>query len=306
MTPIPNLSVVLPVYNEVENIPLLHRRLTAVLGESGYSYEIIYIDDGSSDGSVDILRALAEADSRVGLAVFSRNFGHQIALSAGLAQARGDAIILMDSDLQDPPEVIPELVAVWKEGFDVVHAQRKTRPGESIFKRSTAFLFYRFLGMVAEVDIPPDTGDFRLLSRRAADVLRNFSEKRRFWRGLVPWVGFRQGKVFFERPARTSGESKYRLGAMIRLAMTGAFSFSSFPVTLIGVVGVLVCAGSLVAVGAGLPVQSAGLFFLSGVQLIGLWVLGQYVLGVTEEVRNRPLYVVRETINLQPSPANEA
>jgi dolichol-phosphate mannosyltransferase len=215
----------------------------------------------------------------------------------------------MDSDLQDPPEVIPDLHKRWNEGYDVVFARRKARPGESVFKRGTAFLFYRLLRSVATVEIPADTGDFRLLSRRAADALRSVRERSRFLRGLVTWVGFKQGSVLYERPARSSGESKYRLREMLRLAMTATFSFSRLPIGLVGIAGALVSVGSVIAVGFGLPAGTGGLYFLGGIQLLGLWVLGQYVTTIAEEVRRRPLYLVRESVNLHrtsSSPAKEA
>jgi dolichol-phosphate mannosyltransferase len=305
----PELSVVLPVLNEEAIIPELHRRLKTVLQEMGLSHEIIYVDDGSTDGSVGVLRERARDDDRVTVLVLSRNFGHQIALSAGLDHARGDAVVLMDSDLQDPPEVIPDLHERWKEGYDVVFARRKARPGESVFKRGTAFLFYRLLRSVATVEIPADTGDFRLLSRRAADALRSVRERSRFLRGLVTWVGFKQGSVLYERPARSSGESKYRPREMLRLAMTATFSFSRLPIGLVGIAGALVSVGSVIAVGFGLPAGTGGLYFLGGIQLLGLWVLGQYVTTIAEEVRRRPLYLVRESVNLHrtsSSPAKEA
>jgi dolichol-phosphate mannosyltransferase len=305
----PELSVVLPVLNEEALLPELHRRLTSVLEELDLSYEILYVDDGSTDGSVDILRDRARGDERVTVLILSRNFGHQLALSAGLDFARGEAVVLMDSDLQDPPEVIPELVKLWRTGVDVVYAQRNARPGESVFKRGTAFLFYRLLRAVATVEIPTDTGDFRLLSRRGADALRRLRERSRFMRGLVTWLGFKQGRVLYDRPARSSGESKYRPGQMLRLALTAMFSFSRFPIALLGITGAFVSVGSLVWVGLGLSAVTGALFLLGGVQLIGLWVLGQYIATIAEEVRRRPLYLLRESINLHPissSPAKDA
>jgi len=302
----PSLSVVLPVFNEEATIDELHQRLVAVLTSLGLTFEVIYVDDGSSDRSRELVSELAKDDPRVGGLVLSRNFGHQAALTAGLDYARGDAVVLMDSDLQDPPELITEMVARWKEGFDVVYAQRKARQGESAFKRATAFAFYRFIRLIATVDVPADTGDFRLLSRPAADALRTLRERRRFLRGLVVWTGFHQTNVFYDRPARAGGESKYPVGAMMRLAMTATFSFSSFPITLVGLVGAAVCAGSLFALGLGVAVGTAALFFLGGVQLIGLWILGQYLSSVAEEVRRRPIYVVQETVNVQSSPAKDA
>jgi dolichol-phosphate mannosyltransferase len=305
----PELSVVLPVLNEEAIIPALHRRLTTVLQRIGVSHEIIYVDDGSTDGSVEVLREHARDNDRVSVLVLSRNFGHQIALSAGLDHARGDAVVLMDSDLQDPPEVIPDLVDRWKQGYDIVFARRKSRPGESAFKRGTAFLFYRVLRFITAIEIPADTGDFRLLSRSAADALRSVRERSRFLRGLVTWVGFKQASVLYERPARSSGESKYRPREMLRLAMTAAFSFSRLPIGWVGLAGCAVTFGSLIGLGLGLSVLSAGLFFLGGIQLMSLWVLGQYVAIIAEEVRMRPLYLVRESINLQRAesiPAKEA
>jgi glycosyltransferase involved in cell wall biosynthesis len=241
----------------------------------------------------------------VGVLAFSRNFGHQVALTAGLDHARGSAVVLMDSDLQDPPELIPEMASRWREGFDVVYAQRRARPGESAFKRATAFGFYRVMRAIGSVEIPPDTGDFRLLSRRAADALRSLRERRRFLRGLVTWSGFRQARVLYDRPPRHAGESKYRIGHMVRLALLGTFYFSTMPLAVIGWVGAAVCISAIVAALAGLPALPAAYFFLGGVQLLALWVLGQYLGGVAEEVRGRPLYLLRETLNLQPRSSSE-
>ena len=307
MAATPTLSVVLPVFNEEASIEELHRRLLAALEPLRQSFEVIYVDDGSSDGSKDLLCGFAQRDPRVGVLVLSRNFGHQVALSAGVDHARGDAVVLMDSDLQDPPELIPELVGRWKEGFDVVYAQRRARQGESIFKRATAYLFYRLVRLIATIDVPPDTGDFRLLSRRAADALRSLRERRRFLRGMVVWAGFRQTKVLYDRPARSLGESKYRLRTMVRLAMTAAFSFSNLPISLLGIAGGIVCAGSVFAFWrSGASAPTLALFFLGGVQLLGLWVLGQYLVAIAEEVRRRPLYLIQEKVNLQSSPAKDA
>ncbi len=295
----PNLSVVLPVLNEEANLPELHRRLQAVLAGLKLSYEIVYVDDGSTDGSVELLRRWAEADEKIALLVFSRNFGHQIAITAGLEHARGEAVILMDSDLQDPPELIPEMVSRWREGCDVVYTQRRARPGESFLKRGTAFVFYRLLRLAAALEIPPDVGDFRLLSRLAADALRSMPERNRFMRGMVSWMGFRQGKVLYDRPSRAAGKSKYSLSQMIRLAMAGMFSFSHLPIGLLGLMGMVVCLGSIMALGLGTPALTGALIFLGGVQLLGLWVLGQYLTTAVEEVRQRPLYLIRESLNLQ-------
>jgi dolichol-phosphate mannosyltransferase len=302
MATAPTLTVVLPVYNEEALLPELHRRLLAALAPLALPYEILYVDDGSSDRSLEVVTGLAREDSRVGVLSLSRNFGHQMALTAGLDHARGEAVVLMDSDLQDPPELIPELVARWREGLDVVYAQRRARPGESAFKRATAYAFYRFMRTLASVDIPADTGDFRLLSRPAADALRTLRERHRFLRGLVAWLGFRQGRVLYDRLPRKSGESKYSIRQMARLALFGLFSFSSLPIAIVGLGGGLVCAAALLALAAGANAAHAALFFLGGAQLLAVWVLGQYVSTMSDEARGRPLYLVRGAVNVQVRP----
>ena len=304
MSAIPDLSVVLPVFDEEANLPELYRRLTAVLAGLPGSYEIVFVDDGSRDNSLAILQKLAAADSHVGVLALSRNFGHQLALTAGLDHACGAAVVLMDSDLQDPPELIPELVARHREGYEVVYAQRRARPGESVFKRATAFLFYRGIRAIGNVDIPPDTGDFRLVSRRVADILAQVRERRRFLRGLVTWVGFRQGRVLYERPPRAGGESKYDAAQMVRLALRAVFSFSTAPITLIGLLGLAAMAGAATVAVAGELLPGA-LLLVGGVQLVSLWILGQYIAVVSDEARRRPLYLVRERVNLQAAPASE-
>jgi len=301
MATAPTLTVVLPVYNEAALLPELHRRLLATLTALGLPWNVVYVDDGSSDRSLEVLTGFAGADPRVAVLALSRNFGHQMALTAGLDHAQGEAVVLMDSDLQDPPELIPELVARWRdEGLDVVYAQRRARPGESAFKRATAYLFYRFMRSLASVDIPADTGDFRLLARPAADALRGLRERRRFLRGLVAWLGFRQGHVLYDRPPRTSGESKYSIRQMVRLALFGLFSFSNLPIALVGLLGALVCIVALVALLAGANAGHAALFFLGGAQLVALWVLGQYVATMSDEGRRRPLYLIRSAVNVDP------
>jgi len=302
MATAPTLTVVLPVYNEEALLPELHRRLVAALRTLGLPYDVLYVDDGSADRSLEVLTALAREDPRIGVLALSRNFGHQMALTAGLDHARGDAVVLMDSDLQDPPELIPELVARWRDGLDVVYAQRRARPGESAFKRATAYVFYRFMRTLASVDIPADTGDFRLLSRPAADALRSLRERQRFLRGLVAWLGFRQGRVLYDRPPRASGESKYSIRQMARLALFGLFSFSNLPIAIVGLAGAVVCGGALLALAAGASAGHAGLFFLGGVQLLAVWVLGQYVSTMSDEARRRPLYLVRGAVNVTPRP----
>lgn len=292
----PSLSVVLPVCNEEANLTELQQRLESALQGTVDSYEILYINDSSTDGSQTVLENLVATHSHVRVLLFSRNFGHQVAMTAGLDHALGDAIITMDSDLQDPPELIPELLEKWREGYDVVYTQRRRRLGESWFKRVTAFLFYRFLGVVASVHVRPDVGDFRLLSRKAIDTLNRMGEKRRFLRGLTSWIGFRATNVLYDRPARTRGESNYHLMDMIRLALTATFSFSRWPLTAIGILGLLVCLGSAAPLLAGGSALASGLFFLGGVQLLCLWVVGDYIAMIADEVRGRPLYILESEL----------
>lgn len=302
------LSVVAPVYNERESLDELHQRLTGVLLPLT-EYEIVLVDDGSRDGSWDRLVALSARDPHLRLIRLSRNFGHQAALSAGLDAARGEAVVLMDADLQDPPEVIPQLVAKWREGFDVVYAIRRTREGERAWRRLAIKGFYRVLRRVAATDIPEDTGDFRLLSRRAADALVAMPERARFLRGMTSWIGFRQVGVAYERQARFAGESKYPLGKLVRLATDGLTSFSSAPikaVTALGFSMIVFCMGVLAwslyerfsgsRVPQGWTSVIAVVLLLGGVQLLSIGIIGQYVARIFEETKQRPLYIVDETV----------
>src|SRR5579875_984160 len=236
----PVYSVVAPVHNEQENVPVFYERLTAVMEGLGESYEIVFINDGSRDNSYHILSDLHERDPRVRVVDFSRNFGHQIAISAGLDYARGDAVIILDSDLQDPPEVIPELIAHWKDGAEVVYAQRRSRSGETRFKLLTAAAFYRLIRRLTSVDIPQDTGDFRLLDRRVVRTLVQMREDHRFMRGMSAWVGFRQEAVRYDRAERYAGTTKYPLAKMIRLSLDAITSFSHVPLQLATTLGFLI------------------------------------------------------------------
>jgi dolichol-phosphate mannosyltransferase len=304
------LSVVVPVYNEEESVPELYRRLTEVLAGAVGSYEIVLVDDGSRDGSWALIKELAARDARVKGVSFSRNFGHQMAFTAGLDHVDGDAVVIMDADLQDPPELIPELVARWREGYDVAYAVRAKRAGETFFKLATAALFYRVLQRVTNVAIPVDTGDFRLMSRKAVDAFRRLSEHHRFTRGMVAWLGFRQIGVPYLRAARHAGETKYPLRKMLRLASDGLTSFSYLPLQLASWVGTVVCAAALVALAAVLSLKAtgsalswawvavSGLALLGGVQLIAVGLLGEYMGRVFDEVRGRPLYLVQETVGM--------
>jgi glycosyltransferase involved in cell wall biosynthesis len=307
------LSVVVPVFNERESVPELYRRLTAALAGVSSSFEIVLVDDGSNDGSWEIIRELAARDSRVKGLSFSRNFGHQMAFTAGLDHADGDAVVIMDADLQDPPELLPELVARWREGYDVVYAVRARRAGETAFKRFTAAAFYRLLRRITHVDIPVDTGDFRLMGRKAVAAFRRMPERHRFTRGMVAWLGFRQIGVSYERAARHAGETKYPLRKMLRLASDGITSFSYIPLQLASWLGVAVSASAFVALVAALAVRlgggrmpawaiaAAALALLGGVQLLAIGLLGEYVGRVLDEAKRRPLYLVRETVGMEPA-----
>jgi polyisoprenyl-phosphate glycosyltransferase len=306
------LSIVVPIYDEQESVPELYRRLSETLAKTVASYEIVMVDDGSHDRTWELIRELAARDARVKGLSFSRNFGHQMAFTAGLDHVDGDAVVIMDADLQDPPELIPELVARWREGYDVVYAVRAKRHGETAFKLLTAAAFYRTLHAITNVDIPIDTGDFRLMSRKAVAAFRRFSEHHRFTRGMVSWLGFRQVGVPYVRAARHAGETKYPLKKMLRLASDGITSFSYLPLQLASWVGLavaglagvaLVAALAAKVAGAALPwmwVAIAGLGVLGGAQLIAVGLLGEYVGRVFDDVRGRPLYLVQETVGLGP------
>jgi glycosyltransferase involved in cell wall biosynthesis len=301
------ISIVAPVYNEIELLPEFHRRVREVMEALGEPWELVLVDDGSRDGSTEAIRELAQADDHVQPVIFSRNFGHQIAITAGLDYSTGQAVVIMDADLQDPPEVVPELVARWREGYEVVYAVRAEREGETFFKRFTASVFYRLINRITDVDIPLDTGDFRLLDRKAANALRAMREKHRFPRGMAAWVGFRQIGVPYKRAARTAGETKYPFRKMLRLALNAITGFSYFPLQIATYLGFL-CAGiSALTIPVVIALRLAGsqaffgqattliaVLFLGGVQLISLGILGEYLGRVYDEVKGRPLYIVRE------------
>lgn len=302
------LSVVAPLFNEQDTIVELHRRLTAVLSSLG-EYEIVFVDDGSTDQTWLLARGLAADDLHLRLVRLSRNFGHQAALSAGLDVAEGDAVVLIDADLQDPPELIPELVARWRDGYDVVYAVRSSRAGEARLRLAAISLFYRVLGAITATEIPRDVGDFRLLSRRAVLALRSMPERARFLRGMTGWIGYRQIGVEYARAPRFAGESKYPLGSLVRLATDGIVSFSVAPIRLVTAVGfalVVFCVGTFAWVlyvqfgttrtPPGWTSTIAVVLLLGGVQLVSLGVIGQYVARVFEEAKQRPLYLVDEVV----------
>jgi dolichol-phosphate mannosyltransferase len=325
--PAPVLSFVIPVYNEEQTIPELDRRLRALLtaigadaqGAVGESWEVIFVNDGSSDGSLPLLKQLAAAEPRFKVLSLARNFGHQVAITAGLDRADGDAVVVMDADLQDPPEVVGQMVARWREGFDVVFAVRARRHGETAFKRLTAAVYYRLLrAMLGGISIPLDAGDFRLMSRAVVLTLRALREHHRFVRGLVSWVGFRQTAVDYERPPRFAGETKYPLRKMLRFAIDGITSFSTVPLRMATWLGVLAGATAMAGVGWALYSKFFGgvvrgwttIMILVGLgssaQLLMTGILGEYVGRIYEEVKRRPLYVVEGEVNLAaPDEASE-
>ncbi|MDD4797372.1 MAG: glycosyltransferase family 2 protein [Eubacteriales bacterium] len=310
------ISVVIPMYYEQEVAQECHRRLTAVMQQFA-SYELLYVNDGSLDDTLPILRDIAAGDAHVKVLSFSRNFGHQAAVSAGLAYAGGDVVVIIDADLQDPPELIPDMVRMWREGNDVVYAQRQKRQGETFFKLFTAKMFYRFLRSMTDIDIPPDTGDFRLMDRAVVNAFLQLPERNRFIRGMVPWLGFTAAPLPYRRDERFAGITKYPLKKMLKFATDGIISFSIKPLQLslsLGVAAVVMALGFILyaliswmlgkAVPGWTPIMMAVAFF-GGVQLISIGVLGMYVGRIYEESRARPLYIVKETINFPadaPSP----
>jgi glycosyltransferase involved in cell wall biosynthesis len=299
------LSVVIPAYNEEQNIAALYGRLVAALDPLGMPYEIIVVNDGSADRTLEILCELARADERLVAVDLARNFGHQVAISAGLDHARGRAVAIMDADLQDPPEVLPDFIAKWREGYEVVYAIREKRK-EGPLKKLAYHTFYRLLRQVAQVDIPLDAGDFCVMDRRVVDLLNGMPERNRFVRGIRSWVGFRQTGLAYERHARHAGKPKYTFTRLLYLALDGLVSFSFLPLRMISLAGVAVSFMSILiaifytvqklTVGLtppGFATTVVSIFFLSGVQMITIGVIGEYVGRIFEEVKRRPLYVVR-------------
>ncbi len=299
------LSIIVPIYNEEAVIPELYKRITGVMDEIGASWEMVCINDGSRDRSVEMLLDLHRTDPRIKLLDFSRNFGHQLAITAGLDYAEGDAVVIIDADLQDPPEVIAEMLARWREGYEVVYAVRSDRQGESFFKLWTANAFYRLLRSITDVDIPLDAGDFRLMDRKVVQTMRSLRENHRFMRGLSSWVGYKQIGVEYRRAERFAGETKYPLRKMLRLTTDAINSFSyvplrmatwfGFSLALISLVGVAITVGLRLSGNNAFYGQATTLvavLFLGGIQLIFLGILGEYLGRIYDEVKERPLYIV--------------
>lgn len=303
----PTFTIVGPVYNEAETLEQFVQRVTQVMEGLEGSWELLLVDDGSTDGSTERIRLLAETDSRVRPLIFARNFGHQLAVTAGLDYSRGQAVIIMDTDLQDPPEVIPDLIARWRDGYEVVYAVRTEREGESWFKKLTAAAFYRLINRITDVKIPVDTGDFRLLDRQVVAVLNRMRERHRFPRAMAAWVGFRHIGVPYRRSARLAGETKYPFRKMFRLALNAVTGFSYFPLQLATYFGFAAAGLSALAIPLVIYIRLTGsqelagqattliaVLFLGGVQLISLGILGEYIGRLYDEAKGRPLYIVRE------------
>jgi dolichol-phosphate mannosyltransferase len=309
--PNPEISIIVPCYNEEGNIQLMYNRLVSSLSDITANFEIIYINDGSKDNSYNELLRLSHEDSRVKYINFSRNFGHQIAVTAGLDFSKGDAVVIIDGDLQDPPEIIPEMYTKHKEGFEVVYGQRSKRNGDSLFKKLTAKYFYRILKKITNINIPVDTGDFRLIDRKIVDNLKNMPEQNKFLRGQIAWLGYRQTSVIFERDERKFGETGYPFSKMLKFALDGITSFSDVPLQFVTKTGIFISFISLLVIlyamfshfvlektitgWTSLIISS---MFIGGVQLISIGIIGEYISRINKNVQNRPLYIIDQT-NIQ-------
>jgi polyisoprenyl-phosphate glycosyltransferase len=307
------ISIVVPCYNEEDVIRQTHERLSAVLKKAGLDYEIIYVNDGSRDKTLAILREMQADDGNVRVLSFSRNFGHQVAVTAGVDMAKGDGVVLIDADLQDPPELIPTMVEMWRNGVQVIYGVRKTRSGESGFKLLSAKLFYRLINRISDAPIPLDTGDFRLMDRCVVEVLKRMPERDRFLRGMVSWIGFKQAPLQYARSERVAGETKYPLRKMVMFAADAVVSFSLVPLriaTLCGflsallmVVGIIYALVLRLFTGIWAPgwtLLFIATFFIGGMTLCCLGIIGEYVGRIYRELKQRPLYVVDEMLGFQP------
>ena len=304
-----SVSVVVPAYNEEDGLQEFHRRLTAVLDALEMPAEVVYVNDGSRDGTLALMRSMHAEDPRVCVVDLSRNFGKEIALTAGIDHAQGDAVIVIDADLQDPPELIPELIKGWRDGHDVVYGKRISREGETALKKATAHFFYRFMQRVSHVRIPEDTGDFRLLSRRAVEGLKQLREQHRFMKGLFAWVGFSQHPVPYRRDPRYAGQTKWNYWKLWNFALEGITSFSTAPLKLATYLGLVVAAMAFVygvwiiaktilfgEVVRGYPTVMVTILFLGGTQLVAIGILGEYIGRMFDESKNRPLYLLNEVL----------
>lgn len=306
-------SVIVPMYNEEAVIQETHRRLTKVMDSIGESYEIIFINDGSRDNTRAMINEICSNSKNIKMIDFARNFGHQISITAGMDYAAGDCMVIIDGDLQDPPELIPDMIKIWRDGYDVVYGKRISRKGETFFKRVTAKAYYRILRGLTNVDIPVDTGDFRLIDRKVCDALKQLPERSRYVRGLMSWVGFKQTAIEFERSERFAGETKYPLKKMLKLAMDGIMSFSYKPLKFASYIGAILSGISflyLIAIlfqkiffpetsQSGWTSLIAVSLFFNGIILLMLGIIGEYIGRIYEEAKGRPLYIIRELKNME-------
>ena len=307
------ISVVIPMYYEEEVAKQCYEKVSNVLKKLGekYDYEIIFVNDGSKDKTLEILEEIAKDDKRAKIVSFSRNFGHQAAVTAGLKEVSGDAIVIIDADLQDPPELIPQMLELWEQGNEVIYGKRKTRKGESAFKLLTAKMFYKTLNALSDVEIPKDTGDFRLVDRKVVDVINSLPEHNKFLRGLFSWVGFKQEAYEYERQERYAGKTKYPLKKMLKLASDGIISFSTKPLKLVGALGIVSIIISIILLiyalisyifklnqlSAGWTSIIVAVTFFAGVQLLSLWIISEYIGRIYDESKGRPQYIVNKKIN---------
>ena len=301
------ISVIVPSFNEEKNVPLIYERLTSTLSQISDDYEIIFVNDCSKDNTLEVIKQLSKKDSHVKYISFSRNFGHQIAVSAGLDLCKGEAVVIIDADLQDPPELIFEMYKKYKEGYKVVYAKRKSREGETWFKKITAKLFYRFLAAMTSIEIPVDVGDFRLIDKVVVKHLKNMPEKSKYLRGQISWIGYKQTFVEYHRDARLYGKTNYPLKKMIRLAFDGITAFSDKPLKMASAIGIISAIISLLAIiyallshfifdsaVSGWTSLIISVLFIGGVQLITIGIIGEYIARINNDVRNRPLYIIEE------------
>lgn len=308
------VSLVIPMYYEEEVVNECYEKVSNVLKglEDTYDYEIIFVNDGSKDKTLEILEEIAKKDEKAKIVSFSRNFGHQAAVTAGLKEVTGDAIVIIDADLQDPPELIPEMLKLWEQGNEVIYGKRKTRKGESAFKLLTAKMFYKTLNALSDVEIPKDTGDFRLVDRKVVDVINSLPEHNKFLRGLFSWVGFKQKAYEYERQERFAGKTKYPLKKMLKLASDGIISFSSKPIKLVGALGIISIVISIIILiyalisyifqlnnlSAGWTSIMVAITFFAGVQLLSLWVISEYIGRIYDEAKGRPQFIIDKKINI--------
>ncbi len=308
----PTFTIIAPIYNEIDNIQVLYTRVSEVMDSIGEAWEFVMVDDGSSDGSTEAILELKKQDDKIVPVIFARNFGHQIAVTAGLDYSHGDAMVVIDADLQDPPEVILDLIKKWKEGYEVVYATRSKRAGETWFKLFSASVFYRLIQRITDVNLPMNTGDFRLLDRKVVDVMGSMREKHRFLRGMSVWVGFRQTGVEYERAERLAGQTKYPLKKMIKLASDAITGFSYFPLKLATYLGFFFTGISFLFILIMIILRLTGsqflmgqstilivILFLGGLQLLSIGMLGEYIGRLYDEAKGRPLYIVRGDLEVK-------